>query len=301
MPELPEVQTTVNYLKKALPGRKIVRLWTDWPKAVKRPASFKEFEKALLGSKILDIRRRGKNILIALSGGKTLLIHQKMTGHLLVGRWKQQKGKWISLISGPLKDDPLNGYLHLIFWLDNGRQMALSDLRKFAKVELYFHSVIERKKDNLGIKELDELGPEPLAKNFSFGNFKARLRGRKAAIKKILMDQKIIAGIGNIYADEILWAAKVHPKTEANKLTSYQLKAIYDSIGPILREALKKQGTSFGDYRKPDGTQGAYQKARRVYGRENQACPRCGAKIKRLKLGQRSAHYCPTCQAEPDR
>ena len=292
MPELPEVETTVRDLNLAKP--KILEsffldVWTDTKKLIKRPKSFEKFKKEIIGKKIIKIWRRGKNILFDLNDQKTLLVHQKLTGHLLYGKWKRKKGEWISAIKGPLFEDRMNKYLRLIFFLDNGWQIALSDLRKFAKVELLSKEELE--------KELSKLGPEPLEKNFTFEKFKERiLKKKKGRIKQVLMDQQIIAGIGNIYSDEILWEAKVHPLKEIKKLKEEDLKRIFLATKKILPKAILLGGESISDYRRISGEKGEFDKIRKVYRREGENCVRCGQKIKRIKLGQRSAHFCPNCQ-----
>ena len=188
MPELPEVETTVKDLQKKVLSRTFVDVWTDTKKIVKKPKDFEEFRKQLKSKKIQKIWRRGKNIIFKLSEDHSLLIHQKLTGHLLYGEWKK---------------DRVNTYIHLKFFLDNGEILALSDLRKFAKVELW-------KTEEL-LEELENLGPELLTKDFTFEKFKEVLKDKKGKVKQVLMDQKVIAGIGNIYASEILWEAKINP------------------------------------------------------------------------------------------
>lgn len=204
MPELPEVETIVRGLRAKVLGRTFADFWTDWPKTIKRPKDIEQFKKQLYGEKIQRLWRRGKNVLFDLSGNKTLLIHQKLTGHLLFGKWKMKNNQWEAESSGPLRQDPKNKFLHLVFFLNNNKQIALSDLRKFAKVELWDSDELKNS------EEFKSLGPEPLDKSFIFEKFKNTLpqRGR---IKQVLMDQTIIAGIGNIYSDEILWEAKIHP------------------------------------------------------------------------------------------
>jgi len=291
MPELPEVETTVRGLRKKVLKRAFISLWTDFVKIIKKPKDFKQFKKEIKDKKIIDIRRRGKNILIDLSGGKTLLIHQKMTGHLLIGKWKRIKERWASQIKGPLLDDPMNKFLHLIFYLDNGWQIALSDLRKFAKIELW------NSKELKNSEEMKNLGPEPLDKNFTLGRFKETLlKRKKGKIKQILMDQNVIAGIGNIYSSEILWQAGVHPLKDVSKLNNEEFKKIYIALKKILEKAIKMQGESISDYRRPNGKKGRFDSFRKVYRREEQPCFRCGAKIKRIKVGQRSTYFCPICQ-----
>ena len=287
MPELPEVETTVRDLNKKVLGRTFVDVWSDFKKMIKKP-NFEKFKKEIKGKKIQKIWRRGKNIIFNLSGGLSLLIHQKLTGHLLLGIWELEKGKWQAKIPGPLAEDPMNRFLHLIFWLDDGRQLALSDLRKFAKVQLGDKEEI--------LKELEELGPEPLEKNFIFQKFKEILSGQKGKIKQVLMDQGVIVGIGNIYSDEILWTAKIHPFRDISKISETELKAIYQAMRKILPRAIELGGESISDFRRISGGRGYFDKERKVYRREGQKCSRCGTIIKRIKLAGRSAHFCPKCQ-----
>jgi formamidopyrimidine-DNA glycosylase len=294
MPELPEVQTTIRDLKRAQPpilGTGFFDLWTDWKKIVKKPKNFDDFKKDLLGKKILDIKRRGKNILFFLSQNKVLLIHQKLTGHLLYGKWEIKKGRPESKIKGPISEDPMNRFLHLIFFLNNGWQLAISDLRKFAKVELWDKDELENS------KEFKNLGPEPLEEDFTFEKFKERLlKKKKGKIKQVLMDQNVIAGIGNIYSDEILWQAKVHPFKDISKLKEEELKEIYKAMKEILKKAILAKGESTSDFRRITGEKGGFDPLRKVYRREGEKCFRCGTIIKRLKIDGRSAHFCPKCQ-----
>jgi len=286
MPELPEVETTVLDLNKKVLGRTFIDVWSDFKKQVKKPENFEQFKKEIKGRKIKKVRRKGKNILFDLSGNKTLLIHQKLTGHLLFGKWVLKEGKWLPP-SGPLSDK-INAYIHLLFTFDNSQMLALSDLRKFAKVELW-----DRK--NLK-KELSSLGPEPLEKDFAFEKFKEILTKKKGKIKQVLMDQTVIAGIGNIYSDEILWKAKIHPFKKVSKLNEEELKRIFLAMKGILERAIELKGTSTSDFRRVSGQKGYYEKERKVYRREDKKCSRCGVKIKRVKIAGRSAHFCPKCQ-----
>ena len=290
MPELPEVETIVRDLNKEVLSRTFFDIWTDFPKMIKKPKGLEKFKKEIKGKKILNIRRRAKNILFDLSDNKTLLIHQKLTGHLLLGIWKQEEGIWKSKIKGPLADDPMNKFLHLIFWLNDGRQLALSDLRKFAKVELWEKDALEKSD---GIKSL---GPEPLEKDFTFEKFKEVLLKNKGKIKQVLMNQTVIAGIGNIYSDEILWQAKIHPFKEVSKLLERELEKTYQAMREILQKAIKRGGESISDFRRISGEKGGFDPLRRIYRREGEKCFRCGTKIKKIKMGGRSAHFCPKCQ-----
>lgn len=287
MPELPEVETIVKDLRKRVLRRALLNVWTDAPKIIKRPSNFDEFKKQIKDKKILRVWRRAKNIIIDLSGGYSLLIHQKMTGHLLYGKWKIADGKWKPINKGPL-NDPMNRFLRLIFWLDNKYMLALCDLRKFAKVELW------KKKDLL--QELKKIGPEPLEKSFTFKRFKSIFSNKKGKIKQVLMKPEVIAGIGNIYSDEILWRAKVYPLIEASKLNENELKLIFENIKKVLLKAIKLGGESFSDFRKLDGTKGSFDAERAVYQREGEKCKRCYTIIKRIKIGGRSSCFCPKCQ-----
>ncbi len=275
MPELPEVETTVKDLQTKVPLRTFVDVWTDTKKIIKKPKDFEEFRKQLKGKKIQKIWRRGKNIIFELSDGFSLLIHQKLTGHLLYGEWKK---------------DRANTYIHLKIFLDNGEVLALSDLRKFAKVELW------RTKDLKNSKELKSLGPEPLEKSFTFERFKKVLKNRKGKIKQVLMNQQIIAGFGNIYSDETLWEAKVHPFKDVSKLSNLELKKIYTAGQRILRKAIKLKGESISDFRRISGEKGGFDPLRKVYRREGEKCFRCGTIIQRKKIAGRSTHFCPKCQ-----
>jgi len=289
MPELPEVETIVNDLKLKVLGRTFIDLWTDAEGLIKRPKKFSDFKKGVIGERIQSVRRRGKNIVFELSGGKAMLIHQKMTGHLLLGKWSKTAQGWKPEVPGPIADDPMNRFLHLIFWFDDGSMLALSDMRKFAKAELW---------DAKDLRESQEtdLGPEPLEPEFSFERFKDRLKDKKGKIKQILMDQEAIAGIGNIYSDEILFQAKVAPSRRVSSLSDEELKEIYKAAKEILKKAIKARGASVSDFRDLQGEKGGFQKLAKVYRREGEKCPECSAIIKREKMGGRSAHFCPNCQ-----
>lgn len=289
MPELPEVETIVNGLKQEVLNRTFVDIWTDTPSLIKRP-KFEEFKKILIGRKIKDVKRRAKNILICLDEDYVLLVHQKMTGHLMVGEWIQEKSKWLSKQKGPLTDDPMNTFLHLVLFLDSKQQLALSDVRKFAKVELW------KKEELLSSKEFSSIGPEPLDANFTFEKFENLFSNKKGNIKQVLMDQSFIAGIGNIYASEILFEAKIHPQSRVENLDKKDLKIIYKAIQKILKKGIETRGASLSDFRDVHGEKGGFQKIAKVYAKEGQKCPSCGGTIKRIIIGQRGTFFCPKCQ-----
>lgn len=290
MPELPEVQTTVNGLNATVKGRKIVGVWTDYKsnlkmheRGIKNANYFKQFKKKVVGAKILLVKRRAKNILISLSPrpgsgqatGETILVHMKMTGHFVY--------------------DPKPGYpyVHLAFTLDNKKRLVFSDMRKFAKVALIETTDVEKS------FHLEHLGPEPLDKNFKFNNFKLRILMRpRGKIKQVLLDQTIIAGIGNIYSDEILWLANVHPLSIVSKIPEKNLKLAFTAMKKTLEKGIDFGGDSTSDYRNIRGERGQFQATHNAYKMNRQPCKKRGCKgiIERLVVGGRSAHFCPVHQ-----
>ncbi len=291
MPELPEVQTIVNDLNKKVKGLTIADVWTDWPKYFRRSkGGFDGFKKSVTGRKIEKVWRIGKNIIFDLSGGKKMLIHQKMTGHLLIGTWNMKHGTWMPAQKG-LLSERVNGYIHLMFWLSGGKMLALSDLRKFAKI------LVAPEKDFKNLEDVKNIGPDPLKPSFKFNDFRSLITKKRGVIKKILMDQNIVSGIGNIYADDILFTVKIHPLMKVEHLNDKELKAIFEATKKILKKAVKLRGTSTSDYRDTSGKKGGYGNVRLVYQREGEKCSnKCGGIIKRIKIGGRSAHFCPHCQ-----
>ncbi len=271
MPELPEVQTIVNDLKHKIVGQRIKSVLVLWSGCLKSHSPAK-FKKEIAGARILNIGRRAKNILVYLDKNRVLLIHLKMTGNLLLGE---------------LKDFKENKHAHLIFILNGSQALAFSDIRKFGKVTL-------GNKDEI-ISSL-KIGPEPFDKHFNFTKFKSIVSRKRRSIKTVLMDQGNIAGIGNIYSDEILWLAKISPLRSANSLSEAELKKIYGHIKPLLKKAIKFRGTSISDFKDIAGVSGKYKKFLRAYGRVGEKCSRCGSFIIRVKINGRSGHYCPKCQ-----
>ncbi|MFH0804496.1 MAG: DNA-formamidopyrimidine glycosylase [Candidatus Zambryskibacteria bacterium] len=282
MPELPEVETIVKDLKRFVPGLKVTDVWADVLK-------FKKIKKDVVGEKILGVERRGKNILIGLTRNKTLLVHQKMTGHLMYGKWKLENKIWKSVLPGAMRDDPENRFIHLLLFLRNGRQLALCDMRKFAKVVVIPTEEIS--------KEFEKMGPEPFDKKFNFKKFYEIIKNKNGKIKTVLMDQNVIAGIGNIYSDEILWLAGIHPLKKTSDLKESEFKKIYRSIKPILSKAIRARGSSYIDYRDAQGKKGRYQEMHVAYQKTGTKCKkRDGGVIKKIRVGGRSAHFCPVHQ-----
>lgn len=280
MPELPEVKTTASELNRRIKGRQIIGVWLDWQK-------MKDINKTK-GRKIKEVSQKGKNIFIHFKDGNTLLVHMKMTGHLLVGKWEIKNKKVIPISPKELKEK-INGYVHFILELNNGQMLGFSDLRKFGKVVFGKREKIEN------LSELKKLGPE--ANATSFKQFSENIKKRKKTIYQVLMDQTVVSGIGNIYASEILFKAKVHPFKSANKLTEDELKKLHKATKYILDKALKARGTSTADYRDTFGKKGRYGDMRLIYQKEGESCPnKCGGKIIREKKGGRSAFFCNHCQ-----
>lgn len=272
MPELPEVETTVNDLSITVINKKIIGLWSDI-------SSFPKV-RALT---IKGVYRRGKNIILNLSSKKKILIHQKIAGHLLFGEWSFEDGKWIS--KDELLREKVNSYIHFVITLNDGKMIALSDPRKFAKMEIWDGKKLDRKMSN-------EIGPDPM--EIDLKEFKKRITKKKSIIKTVLMDQSVISGIGNIYSDEILWDARINPYKRPKDL---DIDRLFRSTKKILIKAIKLKGDSTSDYRLIDGTKGGYQKEHRVYKREGLSCLRKdGGIIERRKLGSRSLRFCPVCQ-----
>jgi len=302
MPELPEVQTIISDLNKKIVGDAITDFWSDWPKAIKGK-SLAVFKKEIIGRKIIGTRRIGKNIFIDLSGNKTLYIHLKMTGHLLV------KSRAISNFQFPIskqKDyfsDRVNQYIHHIWYLKShnpepgtrsvnyDKTMEFSDVRKFAKI------VLDDTQKISGLKEIKALGLDALDKKFTLEKFSEILRKRKnTPIGIVLMEQERISGIGNIYRSEILFAAGVLPYRKSGTLSVKERIKLLASIQKILKKAIKLRGTSDSDYRDTSGAPGNFQRALRVYRRVGKKCQKCGTIVIRKKMAQRSVFYCPVCQ-----
>jgi formamidopyrimidine-DNA glycosylase len=284
MPELPEVQTIVEDLNKKVKGETFVGFWSDWRKSVRMP--IEKFAREIKGRKILSASRVGKNIFLNLAGGKTMYIHLKMTGHLLV---KSEKLKVKSDGKGYFSEK-VNQYIHHIFYLKSGKTLEFSDLRKFGKIIL-------EDTDRIGkIKEIENLGVDAMSPEFTFPKFDEILDGRKTKIKLLLMDQGKIAGIGNIYVSEILFEAGILPSRPANELSREERRKIFIAVKKILEKAIKLRGTSDSDYRDTAGAPGRFQEVLKVYRQAGKKCPKCGTIVQREKMGQRGTFFCPKCQ-----
>ncbi len=308
MPELPEVQTTVNGLAKTVVGLTITDAWSDYNSAywkgsesIRDPEYFKQFKKHIIGKKVVSVSRRAKNILIRLSDGSkkdgdVILVHMKMTGHLLFGTFEfkasELKHHWLPIAPESLKD-PFNRHIHFVLTFSNKKRLALSDSRKFAKVTLIKADQLEK------TLHLKDLGPEPLDPQFTFEKFKTRLALRpKGKVKQVLMEQKIIAGIGNIYADESLWRASLHPLELVKDIPEDKLRPLFDAIKKTLARGIDFGGDSMSDYRNIHGEKGKFQEQHSAYRKTGMKCSKKGCKgiITRVLVGARSAHFCSVHQ-----
>jgi formamidopyrimidine-DNA glycosylase len=273
MPELPEVETVVRTLRPALVGRVIQSAWLDWERSLV-PMDVPFFLERIRGQRILGVERRAKYIVMPLSQDH-LLIHLKMTGRLYVvsDSATHAADRWV----------------HFRFQLEGGEQLRFSDSRKFGRVYLTA--------DPASI--LGALGPEPLASDFTVTVFADRLKKRAGRIKPLLLNQTFLAGVGNIYADEALHLAKIHPRRGSATLTEGEIAALYGAIRQVLAQGIQAQGASVRWYRTPEGEKGQMQEALLVYDRAGQPCLTCQQGIiQKITLGQRGTHFCPHCQKE---
>ncbi len=272
MPELPEVETVRAGIEPVLVGARITEASIFDPRLV-RPLAPEEVTAELVGERVEAVRRRGKYLIVVFESGRVLLIHLRMTGSLRHGR------------SGSLADDP---HRRAVLRLDNGSDVAYRDVRRFGTWELL-------EPDELTPYLARRLGPEPLERR-SASMLGARLQGRRAPIKAALLDQRTIAGLGNIYVDEALWYARLDPLRPAGSLTHDELRSLGRGIRKALRLGIARQGASLRDYTAPDGESGGMQDEFKVYGRDGQRCPRCRTPVAKTRVAGRGTHFCPHCQ-----
>jgi formamidopyrimidine-DNA glycosylase len=272
VPELPEVETMARELAPLVIGAEIVEAWTDWPPAVRHP-DVAGYLAALPGRRIEAVRRRAKWLVVDLDEG-AFIIQVKMTGQL-------------SVVPATT---PLDPYVHATWTFRDGRQLRLRDVRKFARIGAY---------DDAALAETLALhGPEPLDPAFTLAVFRSLLRSRRARLKPLLVDQAFLAGVGNIYADESLWRARLHPLRHARTLRPAHERRLYLALRALLAEAIERRGSSIDDYTAPEGD-GEMQEHLDVYQRTGQPCHRCGRPIRRFVLGTRGTHFCSWCQRLP--
>ncbi len=272
MPELPEVETIVQQLSASLVGQRIVATHIGWPGVVATPSP-DALGAALQGRTIMGVRRRAKFILIEVPP-QVLVVHLRMTGRLL-----------LCDSTAPTSID--ERYLRAWWSLASGQTLCFADLRKFGRLYLVDDPT----------PLIAHLGPEPLADDLSADRFAALLKAHRRQLKPLLLDQHFLAGLGNIYTDEALWRAGLHPLTRADTLTPAQAEALWAAIRAALHEAIADGGTTLRDYRNARNEAGGHAPALAVYGRAGAPCPRCGAPIVRLVVGGRRTHICPVCQS----
>jgi len=270
MPELPEVETVKNGLIKKVKGKKIIKCKVLWNGIIAYP-EVSEFINNIKNQTINDITRRGKFLVFVLDD-YYLTSHLRMEGKYFIKK----------------KDDVLSKHDHVIFTLDTGEELRYNDTRKFGKMHLV-------KKDELELSPISKLGMEPWDKDLNVNYLRDKLN-RKKPIKTLLLDQSIISGIGNIYADEILFTSRINPYTDGFMLTDKNLRDIISNTQSILAEAIKKGGTTIHTYTSVDGVTGLFQQELLVHGKKDEKCPNCGNKIKKVVIGTRGTYYCPKCQ-----
>lgn len=291
VPELPEVEVTRRELEPRLVGRTIARIHTTLPSYffITPPATLR---KLLAGRRGVSLTRFGKYLVLALDDGARLLLHLGMTGQLFFagggGARLLSALRGLTLAPDPSREafEP-DAHTHLVLEFDDGGPtLYFRDVRKFGKVELLRHGAKSPRLDKLGVDALAAVGAE----------LHAAASGRKVAVKTLLLDQSVLAGVGNIYADEALFLAGVHPKRSARRLKPAECDAIVAALQRVMLRSIETGGSSISDYVRPSGERGAYQDERRVYGRAAEACAVCETPIRRIVLGQRSTHFCPGCQ-----
>ncbi len=277
MPELPEVQTIVDVLNAAgLQGNRINGVFVRWPKTVATCCTSQAFSRMLKGKAIVSIQRRGKYIIFELSDKFWMLIHLRMTGRLE-----------LSTLSGQF-----NRHVHVIMNMDDGRRLIFHDTRKFGRFYLTSEPA----------SIIGSLGPEPLNPDFSAKLLAKRLEGRQRQVKPLLLDQSFLAGLGNIYVDEALWSARIHPLRSAHTLSRKEVLALHRAIRSVLRQGIRNAGTSLGrgkgNFISPQNDQGRNKHQLKVFRLTGQPCRRCDFPIERIIVGQRSTHICRKCQLQ---
>ncbi len=296
MPELPEVETTVREIRAAATGLTIEDVWTDYgsphhrgKKNIKDRPFFHTFKRAVRGKKIIGTSRHGKHVLIHLSENISILVHMKMSGHFLYGAYRRTATSWVPDDTNEFLRDPYNRHIHLVFTLSNGKHLAFCDLRKFAKITFF------KDAERDSVTDLSLIGPEPLHPAFTLTHFVTQLKKRpNGKIKQVLMDQTVIAGIGNIYSDEMLFVAGIHPEERVKSIQYSKYNLLFRAMRKILRHSISIGGDSESDFRNLEGRRGGFQKTHKAYHQTGTRCtrPTCRGTIIRKKVGGRSAHFC---------
>jgi len=268
VPELPEVETIKRDLERVVSEKKIKDIEISVGKLIKEPRA-EELTKRIKGKTFKGVFRRGKYLIFSLSSGEYLVVHLKLTGQLIYGERDKRS--------------------RITFFLSDGKYLNFNDQRLFGEVRL-----VKEWEETPGIKKM---GVEPLGRDFTPSLFQKMLAGRKTKVKPLLMEQSFLAGIGNIYAQESLFRAKIHPGRPANKLKEKEVKELYSSLRAVLEEAINKRGSSVDTYLDAKGERGGFDSYLQVYGREGSPCVRCGKGIVKVELGGRGTCFCPRCQS----
>lgn len=275
MPELPEVETIRRTLKTLVLNKEIQSVSVFWPKMIKKPEEVEQFAEALVGQRIVDINRRGK-FLIFYTEIYALVSHLRMEG-----RYALYQG-----------EDPVEKHTHVIFQFSDGTQLRYKDVRKFGTMHLF------RKGDEFTSLPLSQLGPEPLDETFDKDEFAKKLAKTTRNIKSTLLDQTVVVGLGNIYVDEALFKARIHPERSSQSLTGEEIQVLYEKIIETLTEAVNKGGSTVRTYVNSQGEMGMFQLQHYVYGRGGEECKLCSTQLIKTVVGGRGTVYCPVCQKE---
>jgi formamidopyrimidine-DNA glycosylase len=298
MPELPEVETVARDLAPLVIGARIVDADVLWERTIRHPLPPEQFVAEIRGATIRAVGRRAKTVLLTFEDGRVMTVALRMTGALLVTE----------------PGTPPDLHARVVFTLADGRELRYRDPRKFGRIGLWEGGGLRRvaRRRVVGRRAAERAepyrvgdvfarhGPEPLTRSFSAERFAERLRGRRGRMKSLLLDQSFIAGVGNIYADESLFRARIHPLRTADSLSDHEVRRLHRAVRSVLRRAIANRGTSFSDYVSADGSSGGNVDELRVYQRTGEPCLRCGRRIERIVVGQRSTHFCPHCQPLSD-
>jgi formamidopyrimidine-DNA glycosylase len=299
MPELPEVETVARDLQRWVAGATITGATVTWDRTIRHPQPPERFVAEIEGATIQRVTRRAKTVLLHLEDGRVMTVALRMTGALIV-------------TSAGTPPDP---FARVVFQLADGRELRYRDVRKFGRIGLWPGGGLRSVGAGRGARSrkvaedgrtyrIGEVfsghGPEPLSRGFTVARFAERLSRRSAKLKSLLLDQSFIAGVGNIYADEALWRARLHPLRAADTLTADEVRRLHRAVRQVLRQGIENRGASFSDYVDARGEEGGNAERLAVYRRTGEPCYRCGRRIERIVVGQRSTHFCPRCQRPPE-
>ncbi len=273
MPELPEVETVRRTLETLILGKEIKEVQVLYPKIIKKPEVYEEFADALKGQHVKEIGRRGKFLILYLDD-YALVSHLRMEGKYALHE----------------ASEPIDKHTHVLFTFTDGTQLRYKDVRKFGTMHLFL------KGEELSSLPLEKLGPEPLSDAFTVEYLKPILQKTSRNIKAVILDQTVVVGVGNIYVDESLFRAKIHPTRPASSLTDDEISALVAEIKATLSEAVERGGSTIRSYINSQGQMGMFQLQILVYGKEGESCPRCGSTIEKGKVAGRGTHFCPSCQ-----